>query len=56
MKKVFSELVDELHSQYTVVYEPSNGRRSGRWRAIRIEMEQTDLTARTRLGYREGRQ
>jgi Ca-activated chloride channel family protein len=56
MKKVFSEHIDELHSQYTVVYEPSNGRRSGRWRAIRIEMEQTDLTARTRLGYREGRQ
>jgi Ca-activated chloride channel family protein len=56
MKKVFSELVDELHSQYTVVYEPSNGRRTGRWRAIRIEMEQADLTARTRLGYREGRQ
>ncbi|MBX3278964.1 MAG: VWA domain-containing protein [Acidobacteria bacterium] len=55
MKRVFSELIDELHSQYTIVYEPSNGRRSGRWRTIRVEMEQTDLAARTRLGYREGR-
>lgn len=56
MKRVFSELLDELHSQYTIVYEPSNGRRSGRWRAIRVDMEQADHAARTRLGYREGRE
>lgn len=54
MKGVFRELIDEIHSQYTIVYEPANGRRVGRWRTIRIEMEQSDLKARARLGYREG--
>ncbi|MEP7273115.1 MAG: VWA domain-containing protein [Acidobacteriota bacterium] len=56
LKRVLGELVDELHSQYTIVYEPENSRRSGRWRTIQIQMEQSDLSARTRLGYREGMQ
>ncbi len=42
-----------LHSQYTIAYDPSNPRREGRWRTIRVNLEQADLTARTRLGYRE---
>jgi Ca-activated chloride channel homolog len=54
LKRTFSDLIDELHSQYTITYEPSNGRRLGRWRSIRVTMEQADLSARTRLGYREG--
>ncbi|MCI0660366.1 MAG: VWA domain-containing protein [Acidobacteria bacterium] len=54
LKRTFSSLVDELHSQYTITYEPDNGRRLGRWRSIRVNLEQADLSARTRLGYREG--
>jgi len=54
LKRIFTDLIDELHSQYTIAYEPSNLRRQGRWRTIRINLEQADLTARTRLGYREG--
>ena len=54
LKKIFTDLVDEWHKQYTMIYEPSNARRAGRWRTIRVKMEQADLTARTRLGYREG--
>lgn len=53
LKRIFSDLIDELHSQYTITYEPSNARRLGRWRTIRVNLEQTDLNARTRLGYRE---
>ncbi|MGH9938076.1 MAG: VWA domain-containing protein [Blastocatellia bacterium] len=53
LKRIFTDLIDELHSQYTVTYEPSNPRRQGRWRTIRVNLEQADLTARTRLGYRE---
>jgi Ca-activated chloride channel family protein len=56
LKKVLADLIGELHAQYTVVYEPENGRRSGRWRTIQIRMEQSDLSARTRLGYRENAQ
>lgn len=56
LKGAIGELVEELHSQYTIVYEPENARRSGRWRTIQIRMEQSDLNARTRLGYRESAQ
>jgi Ca-activated chloride channel family protein len=54
LKRIFNDLIDELHSQYTIAYEPNNARRQGRWRTIRVNLEQADLTARTRLGYREG--
>lgn len=54
LKKAFSDLIDELHKQYTITYEPGNLRRAGRWRTLRISMEQSDLNARARIGYREG--
>ncbi len=54
LKRIFSDLINELHSQYTITYEPGSLRRLGRWRTIRVNLEQADLTARTRLGYREG--
>jgi Ca-activated chloride channel homolog len=53
LKQIFKDLIGELHSQYAIAYEPTNSRRDGRWRTIRVNMEQADLTARTRLGYRE---
>jgi hypothetical protein len=31
-------------------------RQQGRWRTLRVQMEQADMTARTRLGYREAAQ
>jgi Ca-activated chloride channel family protein len=56
LKRIFTTLIDELHSQYTITYEPANLRQQGRWRTIRVNLEQADLTARTRLGYREAAQ
>ena len=56
LKRIFTELIDELHSQYTLTYEPPNTRMQGRWRTIRVDLEQNDLSARTRLGYREAAQ
>ena len=53
LKRLLSDLMNELHSQYTITYEPGNLRRSGRFRTIRIQLEQSDLKARARLGYRE---
>lgn len=54
LKKIFTDLIDELHKQYTIIYEPNNMRHTGRWRTIRVVPEQSDLNTRTRLGYREG--
>lgn len=56
LKKIFTDLIDELHKQYTITYEPNNLRRAGRWRTIRINMEQSDLISKTRIGYREANQ
>lgn len=56
LKRIFSDLIEELHKQYTFVYEPTNQRRAGRWRTIRVEMEDAEFTATTRLGYRENPQ
>jgi Ca-activated chloride channel homolog len=53
LNQIFKDLIAELHSQYAIAYEPINPRRDGRWRTIRVNLEQADLTARTRLGYRE---
>jgi VWFA-related protein len=56
LKRIFNTLIDEWHSQYTIIYEPDNTRQQGRWRTLRVQMEQADMTARTRLGYREAAQ
>ena len=56
LKRIFSDLIDELHTQYTLAYEPANQRQAGRWRTVRVALEQADLRTRTRLGYREGMQ
>lgn len=56
LKRIFTGLIDEWHSQYTITYEPNNVRQQGRWRTLRVQMEQADMTARTRLGYREAAQ
>ncbi len=56
LKRIFSDLIDELHKQYTIAYEPNNMRKAGRWRTIRIAMPDEEFEARTRLGYREGNQ
>ena len=53
LKQVFSDLIDELHKQYTIAYEPNNPRRAGRWRTIRVSMADDEFTASTRIGYRE---
>jgi hypothetical protein len=29
LKRIFSDLIDELHTQYTITYEPANVRQQG---------------------------
>jgi Ca-activated chloride channel family protein len=56
LKRIFSDLIDELHKQYTIAYEPTNQRKAGRWRTIRVSMADDEFSATTRIGYREGSQ
>lgn len=50
--RLYAEVAADLRTLYTITYQPSGGRsRDGRWRAIRIEVDRSDLIARTRPGY-----
>jgi Ca-activated chloride channel family protein len=52
LRDAFASIVEELSNQYTISYQPTNRARDGRWRAIEVKMNRSDLTARTRRGYR----
>jgi len=48
---VYSEIADELTSQYVLGYLPTNTQLDGRWRQVSVRVRQQDLHARTRTGY-----
>lgn len=51
MRDAFASIVDELGVQYTLGYQPTNGKKDGKWRAIELRVARPNLTIRTRQGY-----
>jgi VWFA-related protein len=52
MSKIYLDVAASLRTLYTVAYQARADRpRDGKWHAIRIEVMNPDLTARTRPGY-----
>ncbi len=51
MGRLYAKVAAELRTLYTLEYSPSNDRADGKWRAIRIEVNDVNLIARTRQGY-----
>jgi len=51
MGKLYAVVAAELRTLYTVEYQPANLKRDGKWRAIRVEVSEPDLIARSRQGY-----
>jgi VWFA-related protein len=52
MARLYVEVAADLRSLYTVAYQPRGDRgRDGKWHAIKIEVDQPELTVRTRPGY-----
>jgi VWFA-related protein len=51
LQGAFDELLDELSNQYLIGYQPSDTRRDGRWREIRVEVA-GHRNVRARQGYR----
>ncbi|OLE53735.1 MAG: hypothetical protein AUG51_11560 [Acidobacteria bacterium 13_1_20CM_3_53_8] len=50
--RLYAEVAAELRTLYSIRYQSSNAHgRDGRWRAIRIDVTQPELIARTRPGY-----
>ncbi len=51
LAKVYSQISDELSSQYTIGYTSRNPRRDGAWRRIVVRANGQQLIARTKQGY-----
>jgi Ca-activated chloride channel family protein len=48
---VYSQIADELASQYTLGYTSKNGRRDGAWRRVVVQVSRPSLTPRAKKGY-----
>ena len=51
LMKAFDEISDELSSEYSLGYYPTNGKQDGTYRKIKIDMSDKDYKALTRKGY-----
>lgn len=51
MRAAFKNIVEELGTQYTLGYQPSNTKKDGKWRTIEIKVASPNLNIRTRKGY-----
>ena len=51
LEEAFDQISEELRSQYTLGYYPTNNARDGKFRKIRVDLENKDLKALTRRGY-----
>ena len=48
---VYSQIADELASQYTIGYTSKNARRDGAWRRIIVQVARPNVTPRAKRGY-----
>lgn len=51
LRDIFKNLADELRTQYTLAYQPTNETKDGKWREIELRVARPNLTIRTRKGY-----
>ncbi len=51
LREAFAQTIEELRNQYTISYEPRNEKKDGKWRAVKVQLKNPSLKARTRLGY-----
>jgi VWFA-related protein len=52
LEGAFKQIVQELSRQYLLGYSPTNSKKDGAWRAIRVETNDSNLRVRARQGYR----
>jgi VWFA-related protein len=52
LKGVYDQVINDLGKVYSLGYRPTNEKRDGSWRAVKIEIpDRPDLTVRARPGY-----
>lgn len=53
LPRAFQQIAEELRTQYSLGYYPTNAERSGKYRKIRVRTTRKDVAVRTRPGYRK---
>ena len=48
---IYSDIGNELASQYSLAYESGSGNSDGKWRSIAVRVNRSDVSVRTRQGY-----
>lgn len=51
MGKLYALVAADMRALYTIEYQPTNEKRDGKWRAIKIQTTDPDLISKTRPGY-----
>ncbi len=51
MGRLYAIVAADLRTLYTVEYQPTNEKRDGMWRAIKVEVSDPTVISRTRQGY-----
>jgi len=51
MAVLYGAVAADLRSLYTIEYQPTNLKKDGKWRAIKVEVASPDLISRSRSGY-----
>jgi|ERR1041384_146515 Ca-activated chloride channel family protein len=51
LEEAFTNIVEELRNQYTLIYYSSNQKRDGHWRKLNVSTSRPGLTTRSRKGY-----
>ena len=51
MGRLYASVAAELRTLYTIEYQSTNEKRDGKWRAIKIEVNNAELISKTRQGY-----
>ena len=51
MGRLYAAVAADLRALYTVEYQPANPKRDGKWREIKIEVNNPELISKTRQGY-----
>lgn len=52
LEPAYSQIAAELRTYYSMSYYPTNEKRNGKWRTLRIKVNRPGLAAKTRPGYR----
>jgi len=51
MGRLYAAVAADVRALYTVEYQPTNAKRDGKWREVKIEVNNPELISKTRPGY-----